>query len=193
MAWLRRPTAGVKSGARMEPVLGTRSLLAVISDGYAIAPAFNSAPKRGGEFMKQVVDAIRQTVDEQAGGSRLQVRVVMTAGRWRVRGRECGSAAAGVQSSRCAIGWTPICPAVAISIILAALRCMHKTCLLKVEPFESTNNRYRECIEQSKRSWIVDARMEPVASAKRPIMARQICLPFAEERGWSICNSGVPE
>ncbi len=44
---------------------GTRSLLAVTSDGYAVALVFNSAPKRGGEFMQEVVDAIRQTVDEQ--------------------------------------------------------------------------------------------------------------------------------
>ena len=44
---------------------GTRSLLALTSDGYAIALVFNSAPKRGGEFMQQVVDAIRQTVDGQ--------------------------------------------------------------------------------------------------------------------------------
>jgi N-acyl-D-amino-acid deacylase len=46
---------------------GTRSLLAVTSDGFAIALLFNSAPKRGGEFMQEVVDAIRRMVDEQNG------------------------------------------------------------------------------------------------------------------------------
>lgn len=45
---------------------GTRSLLAVTSDGYAVALVFNSAPKRGGEFMQEVVDAIRQTVDKHS-------------------------------------------------------------------------------------------------------------------------------
>jgi N-acyl-D-amino-acid deacylase len=44
---------------------GTRSLLAVTSDGYAVALVFNSGPKRGGEFMQEVVDAIPQTVDKQ--------------------------------------------------------------------------------------------------------------------------------
>ncbi len=44
---------------------GTRSLLAVTSDGYAVALVFNSDPQRGGEFMQEVVDAIRRTADEQ--------------------------------------------------------------------------------------------------------------------------------
>jgi N-acyl-D-amino-acid deacylase len=43
---------------------GTRSLLAVTSDGYAVALVFNSDPRRGGEFMQEVVDAIRRTVDQ---------------------------------------------------------------------------------------------------------------------------------
>jgi CubicO group peptidase (beta-lactamase class C family) len=43
---------------------GTRSLLAVTSDGYAVALLFNSDPKRGGVFLREVVDAIRQVVDE---------------------------------------------------------------------------------------------------------------------------------
>ncbi|HSR32049.1 MAG TPA: serine hydrolase domain-containing protein, partial [Anaerolineae bacterium] len=46
---------------------GTRSLLAVRSDGYAIALLFNSDPKSGGDFMGEVVEAIRQTVDGQTG------------------------------------------------------------------------------------------------------------------------------
>jgi N-acyl-D-amino-acid deacylase len=46
---------------------GTRSLLATRSDGYAIALLFNSDPKRGGDFLGEVVEAIRQTVDGQTG------------------------------------------------------------------------------------------------------------------------------
>lgn len=44
---------------------GTRSLLALTSDRFAVALVFNSDPKRGGEFLQEVVDALRQTVDTQ--------------------------------------------------------------------------------------------------------------------------------
>jgi N-acyl-D-amino-acid deacylase len=44
---------------------GTRSLLAVTSDGFAVTLVFNSDPKRGGQFLQEVVDAIRQVVNEQ--------------------------------------------------------------------------------------------------------------------------------
>jgi hypothetical protein len=42
---------------------GTRSLLAVTSDGFAVALVFNSDPRRGGDFMKELVAAIREVAD----------------------------------------------------------------------------------------------------------------------------------
>jgi CubicO group peptidase (beta-lactamase class C family) len=42
---------------------GTRSLLAVTSDGFAIALVFNSDPRQGGDFMNELVEAIREVAD----------------------------------------------------------------------------------------------------------------------------------